>query len=326
MKKITSFLTIVAVLMVVAMGCLKDKDFEAQRYGLQIAEVKAVAFPGAVSSPLSFGLDVSASTQVINDLLYLTLEINGVAETDVVVTLTNTTGTALSGDIAAYNAANGTNVQVLPSAIWSVPLTVTIPAGSKNIMIPITVTNTTGLNPNLSYGIGLTIANATAGYQVAANMKKILVIFSVKNAYDGKYTLRGQFFHPTAAPGYPTFTASVEMITTGPSSVKMYFPPFAGFYHPWAQTTGGPLTAFALQEPEYTVNSATNAITVQNTAPGAVTFYTMGKGYNNAGYNSRWDPATKTMYANFGYNMVGDNFDASMSRMWIDTLIRTGPR
>ena len=60
MKKITSYLTIAVALVVIATGCLKDKDFEAQRYGLQIAEVKGVAFPGASTRPLSFGLDVYA--------------------------------------------------------------------------------------------------------------------------------------------------------------------------------------------------------------------------------------------------------------------------
>jgi hypothetical protein len=325
MKRIASFLTLAAAtVLFTATGCLKDKGFEAGNYGIQIAEVKGVAFPAASRSPLGYGLDVSASPQVINGLLYVTVEAANAAESDITVGLSNTTGTATSGDIAAYNAAHGTNVQVLPSALWNIPASVVIPAGAKNVMLPVTVTNTTSLDPNQSYGISITMTSASSGYQVAANQRKVLVIFSVKNQYDGKYTLRGQFYHPTSAPTYPWYTTNVDMITTGPQSVKMYSALFGGYYHPWS--TGSSLTAFAGQEPEYTVNPATNKVTVQNTAPGAVTFYTMGKGFNNAGYNSRWEPATKTMYANFGYNMSGDNFVAATTRMWVDTLIRTGPR
>ena len=100
----------------------------------------------------------------------------------------------------------------------------------------------------------------------------------------------------------------------------MYVPDFEGYYHPW--TSGGSFTAFGLQEPEYTIDPATNKVTVQNAASGAVTFYTMAPGYD-----SHYDPATKTIYAKFGYNYApGPVFNPAANREWTDTLIYVGPR
>jgi hypothetical protein len=208
---------------------LKDKDFDAQRYGLQIQEIKGVAFPNANASPLSYGLDASSSPQTVNDLLFLTLETGSVAETDVNVTITNTTGTQAAGLIAAYNAANGTNVQVLQSNLWSIPFNATIPAGQKSLMLPLTITNTSGLNPNLAYGIALTISSASSGYQVAENQKTVLVIFSIKNKYDGRYTLTG--FHNRTPYTYP-YEVEMHLVTTGPSSVIYYWPDVGSVGHP----------------------------------------------------------------------------------------------
>ncbi len=229
MKRIASFLSLAVALMVVATGCLKDKGFEAQQYGLQVAEVKAVAFPNANASPLSYGLDVSASPQVINGLLFLTLESGSNAESDVNVTIVNSTGTQAAGLIADYNAANSTNVQVLPSSLWSVPFAATIAAGTKNVGLPFTVTNTTTLNPNLSYGIALTITSASGGYQVAENQKTVLVIFSVKNKYDGRYRLTG--YHNRTPYTFP-YDVEIHLITTGPSSVIYYWPDAGSVGHP----------------------------------------------------------------------------------------------
>jgi len=322
MKKILSTTLFVAAMAVAFTGCLKDKGFDNHTYGINDPDTQppGVGFPLAAKAKNDYGLDVSASPQVVNDMVYVNLESGKPASSDVHVTLTNTSAT----QVAAYNTANGTNIQVLPSALFSVATALTIPSGGRNVQVPITVSNTTGLNANLSYAIGLTISAVDGGYKIAENLKNLLIVFSVKNQYDGKYTLRGQFYHPTQSPGFDWFTVGVQMHTTGPNSVKMYVPAFGGYYHPGL--FGGSLNAFSAQEPQYTVNPSTNAIVVNNTdATGPV--YAMGIGFNNAGYNSRWVPASQTMYSNHGYNLgAGGTFILGTSRAWIDTLIRTGPR
>lgn len=306
-------------------GCLKDKGFDNHEYGINDPDTQppGVGFAFGNRTKVDFGLDVTATTQVIGNIVYVQLFTGTPAASDVTVTLSNNS-TAL---VAAYNAANpGANVQALPTAIWNVPMTLTIPAGSYNVSVPLNVTNTTALNPNIQYAIGLTITNVTGGYQIADNYKNLFILFGVKNQYDGRYNLRGQFYHPSY-PFYP-FNVTVEMHTSGPNSVKMYYPPFDDYLNPFSTNAAGTsITGFDLQDPEFTVNQTTNAVTVQNVSAGAVTFYTMGLGYTNAGYNSRWDPATKTFYACYGYNLgAGGTFILGTSREWIDTARRLGPR
>jgi hypothetical protein len=320
MKRIASFLSLAVAVMVVATGCLKDKDFEAQQYGIQITEIKAVAFPNANASPLGFGLDVSASPQVVNNLLFLTLETGSNAESDINVTITNTTGTQAAGDIAAYNAAHGTNIQVLPANLWSIPFTPTIAAGQKNIMLPFTITNTTGLNPNLAYGISLTITSASSGYQVAENQKNVIVIFSVKNKYDGVYTLRGRHHRP---PYLFPFEVEMHMVTLGPSSVYFYWPEVGSSGHPIGI---GPNNSYSWYggaiSPVLNFDPATDLVTsVNNLPPNTVNIQLHNTDPNLV---SRFEAATRTIYAYFFYTTgAGQDFN---NRGWSDTLYYIGPR
>jgi predicted transcriptional regulator len=326
MKKILSSSLLIATFAIALTGCLKDKGFDNHTYGINDPDTQppGVGFPLGTGAKAKndFGLDVTSTTQAVNGFVYVNLEAGTPAKSDIHITIASDTNV-----VNAYNAANGTSIQKLPAALWNVPTNLTIPAGSTNVQVPLNVTSTLTLNANLRYSVGLTIVAVDGGYTIAKNLKSLLIVFAVKNQYDGKYTLKGQFYHPSAAPGYPNFTTTVEMQTSGPNSVLMYSPAFADFLHPWASTNGGAATsAFGSQSPEYTINPITNKITVFNAFQGAVTSYSMGIGYTNAGYNSRWDPAAKTMYDCFGYNLAGQTFVPGSSRMWIDTLIRTGPR
>jgi Domain of unknown function (DUF1735) len=325
MKKIILGSLLFSAACFVLTSCLKDKGFENFQYGINDPDTQppGVGFPLGSKPKNDFGLDVTGSTQVVDGFVYVNLESGVPASSDVTITIANNTTALLN----AYNTANGTAILALPTAVWNVVTTLVIPSGGRNVQVPLNVTNTLALNPNLQYAVGLTITNVTGGYKIATNLDDLFIVFGVKNQYDGKYTLRGQFYHPSASPDYAWYTTPVQMWTTGPNSVKMWTPIFGGngFYHPWS--SGGSLTAFGSQEPEYTVNPATNAVTVFNSFVPAATIYSMGIGYTNAGYSSRWDPALKTMYACFGYNLgAGGTFSPASARMWIDTLIRTGPR
>jgi hypothetical protein len=142
----------------------------------------------------------------------------------------------------------------------------------------------------------------------------------VKNQYDGKYNITWTNYHPTSNPGYTGGTTTVEMHTSGGSSVKIYWPLYLGYYNP--AILNGLLQPFGAQEPKYTVAS-NNSVTVQNSYLGAVTFYSMA-----TGFNSRYDPATKTFYVKWGYGSGGPYppFDAATSREWTQTITYTGPR
>ncbi len=184
--------------------------------------------------------------------------------------------------------------------------------------IYVTIPNATLLNPSALYALAFTITSADANGKISTQ-KSVIREIGAKNAYDGIYKDDFCNFHPSSNPGYTCSTTVVHMITTGGNKVKMYWPDAGNFGNP--AVLGGALSYFGAQEPEYTVNTATNAVTVQNVAAGAVTFYTMG-----VGYNSRYDAPSKTFYVKYGYSYtVPGVFDATC-REWTIKLTYTGPR
>lgn len=229
--------------------------------------------------------------------------------------------------VSDYNTANGTSIIELDPALFSFDATdLVIKKGEKIAKASVQVPSTLTLDPNETYGLGVRLVSADAGYTIATNENKLMLVIGIKNKYDGVYELHGQFYHPTAAPGFPLYTIEVEMWTTGPNSVKMFSPTsMVSIIHGQLEQLLQRLR-FS-QEPEYTVDPVTEKVTVFNSFVPAASIYSMGIGYDNLGYDSRWDDATKTMYANFGYNLgAGGAFNPAASREWIDTLIYLGPR
>lgn len=167
-------------------------------------------------------------------------------------------------------------------------------------------------------GLGLQLAEAP-GARISSALFQVGVEISAKNAYDGVYTITWTNYHPTLNAAYTGSTTEIELHTTAANKCKIYWP-LAGAYACPAILSGA-LQYFGIQEPEYTFNVSTNAVTVQNAAPGAVTFYTMA-----TGFNSRYEPATKTIYAKWGYSYaVPGVFDANC-REWTQTMVYVRPR
>jgi hypothetical protein len=168
-------------------------------------------------------------------------------------------------------------------------------------------------------GLGFQLAEAP-GALISNDLFQVGVEISAKNAYDGVYNLTWTNYHPASNPGYTGSTTEIEMHTTAANKVKMYWPLAGAYCAP--SILNNALQYFGIQEPEYTVNTSTNAITVQNVAAGAVTFYSMA-----TGFNSRYDPATKTIYAKWGYNYgAGGAFDPANTREWTQTAVYVRPR
>ena len=222
-----------------------------------------------------------------------------------------------------YNSANGTNYIELPLAAYTLSDDISqlkfAPGESiKQVKIHLKKDQ---MDLSKQYALGFTIADAGTGAIANAALKNVLYSIGLKNSYDGKYTITWTNYHPTQNPGYIGGTTTIEMHTTGANTCKMFYPD-AGAYCAPAYLASGAI-AFGAQEPEYTVNPATNAVTVQNVFVGAVTFYSMAPGFN-----SRYDPATRTFYAKWGYGSGGPYppFDPATTREWTQTFKYTGPR
>jgi hypothetical protein len=300
---------------IVLASCLKDKDYEDGLRGNNIDEdIRLVEISGPTDGFRTADYVASPVDTTVNAVM-VTLASAKPATSDIQVTL------ALDNSlVAAYNAAHGTSYDVAPANLYSIPsLTVTIPAGSSVGYLKIKAKPTDFIGQE--YALGFKLASVSdPGVKLSGNFNQQVVALVTRNQYDGTYTLKFAFYHPTASPDYGKKSTVVELHTTGANSVKLYWPLLGGYAPPII--SGGGFSYFASQEPEFTIDPVTNKVTVQNAFPGAVTFYQMAPGYD-----SRYDPATKTIYAKFGYNYSpGPVFNPATNREWTDTLIYQGPR
>ncbi len=304
-------------------SCVKKQNFfssNAASTEQTIVKVLGGGAPGTVFSqnPIDF---IATPKQ----LLAATIRRDPADQASLLTTMT----VVVKDDTAAVRAVNASFVN-MPSSLYtiSVPKTGGI-GGTFNLVfqpgefskeIYITVPDPTQLNPSSQYGLGFTITSVDGGGLISAN-NSIVVEVGAKNKYDGKYSLTWTNYHPSSNPGYTGGSTVIEMHTTGGNSCKMWWPDAGAYCMP--AILGGSPSYFGIQEPEYTVNPVTNAVTVQNVAVGAVTFYSMA-----TGFNSHYDPATKTFYVKFGYGSGGPYppFDPATSREWTQTFTYIGPR
>jgi len=216
--------------------------------------------------------------------------------------------------VTDFNTANGTSYTALPTALYTLlsnEMTFTQTERAKNVRIKIRPSVLLGQ----SYAIGLSISEVEGGEasELAGN---VVVAVSVKNSYDGVYRLNFCFYHPTASPGYDCEELEVELHTVNATTCKLYSADFGAYVGPILN--GGSITAFASQEPAFTVNPTTNKVTVTNSFPGATTFYTTMTAAS--GYDTRYDPVQKKFYIRYGYNYdPGPVFNSANTREWTET-------
>lgn len=223
----------------------------------------------------------------------IALEQAGVATKDVHITVSENNA-LLTGDIIP-----------LPAGTYNINTTnIVIPAGqSFSDTLAITITNSMVLDPTRIYGVGFTISAIDQGYKIAANQRNAVIAFSIKNKYDGAYNLTikttgwGAFTIADGVTGiYP---GEIELITASDNSVSLYStdrednlqPAFSG----GVASIGAP-TAFGATTPLFVFNTTNDKLVdVQNTTADD------GRGrellLNPAVTDSRFDPATRTIYA-----------------------------
>ena len=286
-----------------ATGCLKDKDYEDGNYGIQNTEVKGIAF-----NRTTFAASLAAeNTPQTDSSIFIVVNANFAPSADVSYTLIS--------DSSLVRPFNPALVPLKPSE-YTFNATGVIPAGKYNKAIAITLTNPSLLDPNIQYGVALKITSAGDGYKVASNSNVIVVTFSIKNKYDGRYSLSG--VHNRSPNNFPYSGVRIDLVTTGPASVAYYNvgrSEFSNVLSTGPGTIGSYGTAIG---PNFTFNPATNnVVSISNQGGPAVGLF-LGP---NPG---KWDPVTKTITVQYFYT-TGANQDFS-NRGWSDTLRYLGPR
>jgi hypothetical protein len=207
----------------------------------------------------------------------------------------------------------------MPADAYTIPsLKVVSPAGQTTGVLKIIVTDATKLSISEVYGFGFQIAGTEqAGFNVAGNLKNVLLGVNVANKYDGVYRCRGFAFlggnttapHTFSYPCNSQFAFFYTTLTTsGADRVDMAFQPVF---------RNGGITAFTNVKPTLVFDVNTNKVTnvVAQTGSTGFTF----PWATNPTYNSRYDPATKTIYVQYGFQL---------NAAWnvVDTLVYCGPR
>ncbi len=323
MKKLSSSIFLLSFITLAFVGCLKDEGFNNNKYGINDpgASVPAVGFTEGikVNDGNPIGVDASPTKQDYSFIINYTGSEPPASDIVINLALDNSVVTAYNNNPVHLNDPKLT---IAPAGAISIPATVTIPKGQRYTTVNLSITDGTLFDPSKKYAFGARITSVNnAGVQVAQNLSTVLVLISVKNKYDGKYSLVFTNYHPSSNPGYTGATVNVELRTSGPNSVKIYFPAAGGFFNP--SILGGSLSYFGAQEPEYTINPVTKKVTVQNSFPGASTFYSMA-----LGFDSHWEPGPpQKIFAKFGYGYgAGGVFDPAGNREWTQVFTYLGPR
>ncbi|MBC7948704.1 MAG: DUF1735 domain-containing protein [Chitinophagaceae bacterium] len=296
MRKILLSMTLGGLLLTVGTGCLKDKDFEDQKYGIQIGDVKAVSFPQAPASPIVSGIVSQTATQTI-DGPNIVLEQGGRATSDVKVT------------IAINNAlVTGEGLEILPVGSYTLnTLEVTIPAGSTlDETLKITFPNASLLDANKSYGIGLTITAVTPGYTIASNQKNIVIAINILNQWAGDYDVTGYFFHPTAPRAIDDVKTlvTVSPITSRAPHSDLYT---SNYYFDFDVSPTNTLVNYV---PRGATPTGGQSGFMTTDVPFAGTFAPLAPGtppWVHSTYNNTYNPATKTFWMHYGYGVGAAN-------------------
>ena len=252
----------VLLAMVSLTSCLKDENPQ-----VDLSQVPALVDFNAVKGTAA--LNISSTPTDYN--VPVNYRSTDPASKDVVVTMSVDQVT-----LDKYNTANGTALELLPAAIYTLNPKVTIPAGKRVVNLPIKI-STSLIDPSKAYAIPLKMVSAD-GAIVSGNFGTLVLSVAVKNMYDGKYAVTGTALRA----GDPVLSGDFaetefSLLTTGANSVIMSKNAI------WATGSGiGGIGAF-----EFTIDPVTNLVTVSDDVNPAVV-------NNPAGTNS-YDPATKTL-------------------------------
>lgn len=285
-------------------SCMKDKDFDEHKFGLKDIEESAVGvgFPES-SNDINTVSIMNESTAQNFEIALVKIFSDQPADQDLHITVESKPSL-----ITDYNNANNGNLLPLPAAAYSITsMTAVIPKGERNATLQLVINSaSTQLDITRTYALGFTIKTVQeSGITIAENYKDILVGVVISNVYDGIYELRSVTAHPTNPILAGTVgPVDVALITNGATSV------ITGTRHAWANGSGSSLPAG--YNTIFTIDPTTNNVTVSDAS---------GIGFTNSpGYPSRYDPASRTIYAKWQYAGSGGN------RVFTDTLVYQGPR
>jgi hypothetical protein len=270
---------IVPVLCVVGLSsCLKNKneqpDFSAATPVVEIP----VQNPSGSGSTNTLGAYFATTEAPSDYFFYINYAASEANDRDITVTL-RVDPTLITG----YNTANGGSMKMLPTAAFTMPLSVTIPAGQRRVQVPVKFV-TTLLSANFTYGLPVTITDAS-GVTLSKNFTSVIVTVNVKNVYDGIFSYEGTVIRAgettgLAGPTISGLTSNLVTVNADTTELELH----------WANGGG----VAGVDHTRIAVNPTTNKVTMFSQQNATLA--------NTPGFDNRWDPATKTFYLSFDWN------------------------
>jgi Domain of unknown function (DUF1735) len=305
---LNSLLILSTAFFMLVTGCLKDDAYDKH-------EIQSTR-PDGAQNAIYIALTVTSNSNHLQlafeksdvdttfDAVPVTLAGNPATE-DIQVTLIYVP--ALLGN---YNAENGTAHEEAPTDLYTVNnpgdaengYVVTIPKGSNTGYLQLK------LKPNdflgYDYALGLQIASVSSGYLISTNYNTGILAIGVKNEWDGIYSYKGYSLRAGDATLTGNFSGKeMPLVTKGANSVGFGSIPL------WGDGNSG----IAIGNPVLTLDLGSGP-------PNPVTIVSDGGASNYPGYNSRYDPSSKTFYIGYTWGA------GPASRASFDTLTYLRPR
>jgi hypothetical protein len=225
--------------------------------------------------------------------------------------------------LSQYNSANGTDYQVLPDSVYTTSgWTVTVPAGKHLDSMNVTF-NFSKMDLSQNYVLPVTISQSSLPIE---QWNHLLLYISVKNQFDGEYTVTGSFVDATGSfTDQDVYPVDAYLITTGPNSVEFY--DNGNGVAGKVINAGGSLSYFGAFVPVFTIDPSTGKVlSVADAVPLSDASNVHGRyaALDPTGVN-QYDLATKTMKVK--YIMYQNDIAAGFARVVFDeTYTYVGPR
>ena len=233
-------------------SCLKDDsqpDFTQNKAVIEIPIGSSAGNGGGNSINAAFTISETESDYSIY-VNYAAPEAN---EKDVTVTL------AVNNDaLTKFNTVNEKAYTLLPANSYTIAnYKITIPAGQRKVIFPLKI-KTSVLDPTLTYALPLSITDG-GGFTISANFGTLVSIISLKNKWDGIYTVTGTMTDVVNSSLTGQYPRTYHLITQGPHTVAIYDPGNGGFAH--GILNGGSGSTYGNFSPVFTIDESTNKIT-----------------------------------------------------------------
>lgn len=270
-------------------SCLKDDGYEDGLYGAvrETAGKEYVTIPLGAKSANVLTLESKAGAQTV-ELFPMSYDFESPASTDFTAKLkvNNTL-------VTAYDPT----VVLLPAAAYTIPTADVKFGAGQRISDKFAISlNTSLLDASKVYGIAFSIESVSKpGVQLSSNLNSVVFIFTVKNKYDGTYTMTGTLVDNANSALTAKSPQTVYLVTTGANSVKVFNAGtgVASFKELFPISSGGSESAYGSFQPQFIFDANNNVTAVVNTY-GQPAGNTRSAEIDPSGIN-KYDPATKTL-------------------------------